>query len=200
MRTHTAADPESAVIQRPPRPEARFLPGAAGGEPGAPRADGLPGCAETDRPQRAPTRPPRPKTVVRWRRGRGPAKPGGGPENAKSGGTAFQRPRGQALTRVFACADRSSEPLADSPPAATASTSLHLPTVLLNARFLDTGQSRESRQRRLGMPEAGRGASPPPAIPKPAPADRGAPPSPQEGGLSLKRGPAGRAAGVQEGG
>ena len=86
MRTHTAADPEccghseAAPAQRrgsspAPPEENRRLQGRGG----------LPGCAETDRPQRAPTRPLRPKTVVRWRRGRGPAKPGRGSENAKNG-------------------------------------------------------------------------------------------------------------------
>ena len=58
-------------------------------EAAPPRAElqgqgGRPGCAETDRAQRAPTRPQRPKTVVRRRRGRGPAKPGRGAENAKN--------------------------------------------------------------------------------------------------------------------
>ena len=72
-RTQTAADPDAAVIQRPPLPEPK-LQGQSG----------RPGCAETDRTQRAQTRPQRPKTVVRWRRGRGPAKPGRETENAKN--------------------------------------------------------------------------------------------------------------------
>ncbi len=64
--THTAAGPDAAVIQRPPRPGPR-LQGRSG----------RPGCAETDRAQRA-ARPLRPKTMVRRRRGRGPGEAGAG--------------------------------------------------------------------------------------------------------------------------
>ena len=70
---HTEAAPSRAEVS----------PGAAGG-PGLQGRGGRPGCAETDRAQRAATRPQRPKTVVRRRRGRGPAKPGSGAENAKT--------------------------------------------------------------------------------------------------------------------
>ena len=69
--THTAADPDAAVIQRPPRPEPK-LQGQSG----------RPGCAETDRAQRAPTRPLCPKTEAAGagsRRSRG-----GGPRTRKT--------------------------------------------------------------------------------------------------------------------
>ncbi len=73
-RTQTAADPDAAVIQRPPRPEPKLQ--GQGGQPG---------CAEANRAQRAPTRPQRPKTMDRRRRGRETRRSRGrGAENAKN--------------------------------------------------------------------------------------------------------------------